>query len=98
MSQAAKVFAIVTAGSTEKQNFCTELGANLAINYKEGPFAPKVLEATGGKGVNVILDFVGGSYWQQNLDSLAVDGRLILIGLMGGSKGERVGTRNYQNH
>jgi tumor protein p53-inducible protein 3 len=78
--------AIITAGSAEKRNTCLQLGASAAIDYKAGPFAPTVKEITGGNGVNIILDFIGAPYWEQNLDSLAMDGRLIMIGMMGGSK------------
>ncbi|WP_409344617.1 NAD(P)H-quinone oxidoreductase [Paenibacillus sp. MBLB4367] len=78
--------AIATAGSEDKRAACLELGASLAIDYKAGPFAPLVREATGGSGVAIILDFVGASYWQQNIESLSIDGRLILIGMMGGAK------------
>ncbi|MCP1354567.1 NAD(P)H-quinone oxidoreductase [Aneurinibacillus migulanus] len=77
---------IVTAGSEEKRRTCLDLGASLAIDYKEGPFKPKVKEATDGQGVNIILDFIGAPYWEQNLSCLAIDGRLIIIGTMGGSK------------
>lgn len=76
---------IVTAGSEEKRSTCVALGADSAIDYKAGPFAPHVLAATGGSGVNLILDFIGGSYWEQNLQSLAADGRLIILGTMGGN-------------
>ncbi|MDI3328673.1 MAG: NAD(P)H-quinone oxidoreductase [Alicyclobacillaceae bacterium] len=75
----------VTAGSPEKLRVCLELGAATAVNYKEGPFAPKVLEATGGRGVDIILDFVGAPYWEQNLSCLATEGKLFLVGTMGGS-------------
>jgi NADPH:quinone reductase-like Zn-dependent oxidoreductase len=77
---------IVTAGSDEKRKTCLQLGASAALDYKAGPFAPMVKEITDGKGANIILDFIGASYWEQNLASLSVDGRLILIGMMGGSK------------
>lgn len=81
---------IVTAGSAEKLDACLTLGANNAINYKEGPFAPAVKELTGGKGVHIILDFIGASYFEQNVKSLAMDGKLIIIGTMGGAKAENV--------
>jgi putative PIG3 family NAD(P)H quinone oxidoreductase len=81
---------IITAGTEEKREFCKELGASEAIDYKAGPFQPKVEEWTSGSGVDVILDFIGAPYWQQNLKSLAVDGRLVIIGLMGGAKAEGV--------
>ena len=57
----------------------------MGINYKEGDFAPKVLEATSNQGVDLILDFIGASYWAQNLASLAIEGRLVLLGTMGRS-------------
>lgn len=81
---------IVTAGSEEKLTFCRELGASLALNYREGEFAAKVLEASGQRGVDIVLDFVGASYWNQNLAALATDGRWILIGLLGGARVEQV--------
>jgi tumor protein p53-inducible protein 3 len=81
---------IVTAGSEEKRKTCLELGASLAIDYKAGPFEPAVKEATEGRGVNIILDFIGAPYWKQNISCLAMDGRLIIIGTMGGSKAPEV--------
>lgn len=81
---------IVTAGSVEKRELCLSLGADIAIDYKSGPFAPHVKEATDGNGVNLILDFIGAPYWKQNIDSLAVDGKLVMIGIMGGSKVDNV--------
>ncbi len=82
----AKVF--VTAGAPEKLRRCRELGADLAINYTEEDFLTAVQEATNGKGVDVILDPVGGSYLQRNVQALARFGRLVNIGLLGGSAGE----------
>lgn len=79
---------IVTAGSEAKLTACRELGATLALNYKAGPFAPEVLAATGGAGVEIILDFVGAPYWEQNLESLARDGRIVLVSTLGGSRVE----------
>lgn len=84
----AAVRCIVTAGSAEKLERCRALGASTTINYNDGEFAPKVLEATDGRGVDTVLDCVGGKYLTQNLDSLAVDGRLVIIGLIGGAKAE----------
>jgi putative PIG3 family NAD(P)H quinone oxidoreductase len=81
---------IVTAGSEEKLAVCRELGADAAINYKLGPFQPEVLKVTEEKGVNLILDFVGASYWEQNISSLAIDGKLILISALSGSRVEHV--------
>lgn len=79
---------LVTAGSAEKCRRCIEHGADVAINYKEGDFAPKVRAATGDAGVNVVLDSIGARYLEGNLASLAVDGRLVIIGLMGGNRTE----------
>jgi putative PIG3 family NAD(P)H quinone oxidoreductase len=79
---------LVTAGSAEKCRRCLEHGADVAINYRDGDFAPKVRDATGGKGVNVVLDSIGARYLEGNLASLAVDGRLVVIGLMGGVRAE----------
>jgi putative PIG3 family NAD(P)H quinone oxidoreductase len=80
----ATVFA--TAGSAEKCAACERLGATRAINYKTEDFVGVSRELTGGRGVNVILDMVGGDYLPRNLDALAVEGRLIQIGLLGGAK------------
>ncbi len=81
----ARVFA--TAGSAAKLALCRELGAELAINYRDEPFQARVSAATGGRGVDLILDFVGAPYWEANLAALAVGGRLMLIGFLGGSAG-----------
>lgn len=85
---AAGLRVLVTAGSPEKCRRCLEHGADTAVNYRDGDFAPKVREATGGKGVNVVLDSIGGRYLEGNLVSLAVGGRLVIIGLMGGGRAE----------
>ncbi|QXV67074.1 NAD(P)H-quinone oxidoreductase [Mucilaginibacter sp. 21P] len=74
----------VTAGSEDKCRFCEELGALKAINYKKENFSEQIKELTNGKGVNVILDMVGGDYTDQNLQILAEDGRLVLINTMKG--------------
>ena len=79
---------LITAGSDEKCRRCRELGADVAIDYRAGDFAAQVREATGGRGVNVVLDSIGGKYLASNLDCLAVDGRLVIIGLIGGAKAE----------
>lgn len=80
----AGAHSIITAGSEEKRSFCMDLGASKAIDYKVGSFVEDVLEATGGKGVNTVLDFIGAPYFEQNIKSLAVDGKLILVGVLGG--------------
>lgn len=77
---------IATAGSDRKLALAKELGAEVTINYKKEDFAERVLEETNGRGVDLILDFVGASYWEQNLKSAAVDVHWILIGLLGGSQ------------
>jgi tumor protein p53-inducible protein 3 len=79
---------IVTAGSAEKCEQCLRLGADVAINYNDGPFAPKVKSATSGRGVDVVLDCIGGAYLAPNLEVLAQGGRLVLIGLMKGARAE----------
>jgi len=79
---------IVTAGSDAKCEQCLRFGADVAINYNAGPFAPKVRAATNDRGANVILDSIGGAYLAQNLEALANGGRLVLIGLMKGAKAE----------
>lgn len=80
----ARVFA--TAGSAEKCRFCEGLGADAAIDYKQADFAEEVKRLTDGRGVDVILDMIGASYLARNLKSLAPDGRLVMIALMGGYK------------
>jgi NADPH2:quinone reductase len=87
--QLAKAFGakvIVTVGSKEKADACLKLGADHAINYKTQDFVTEVKTATGGKGVEVILDMVGGDYVDRNYDAAAVDGRIVQIALLGGGK------------
>jgi putative PIG3 family NAD(P)H quinone oxidoreductase len=79
---------IVTAGSEEKCRDCRALGADVAVNYKSGDFTAAAREATGGRGVDVVLDHIGAAYLAGNLKALAVGGRLVVIGLMGGNKAE----------
>ena len=79
---------LVTAGSPEKCERCLELGAALAVDYREQDFAQEVARVTDGAGVEVILDSIGAGYLEPNLASLAVGGRLVLIGLMQGAKAE----------
>ncbi|MEV0536188.1 NAD(P)H-quinone oxidoreductase [Kitasatospora sp. NPDC050463] len=78
----------VTAGSAEKLARCAELGADIMINYREQDFVEVLREATGGAGADVILDLMGAAYLQRNVDALAVNGRLVIIGLQGGVQGE----------
>jgi len=77
-----------TAGSPEKLARCRELGADVAINYREEDFVAAVKDATGGAGADVILDIMGASYLERNLNALATSGRLVIIGRQGGSKAE----------
>ncbi|WP_113132829.1 NAD(P)H-quinone oxidoreductase [Hyphomicrobiales bacterium] len=89
--QLAKAFGaevFVTAGSAEKCQACEALGAKRAINYREEDFKTVVVEETDGRGVDVILDMVGGRYFDRNIASLAKDGRLSIIAFLGGAKVE----------
>ena len=75
-----------TAGSDEKRDACVRLGCDAAINYRTEDFAARIKELTNGRGVDVVLDMVGGPYAMKNIRSLAMDGRLVLIAFLGGSK------------
>ncbi|MDF1582533.1 MAG: NAD(P)H-quinone oxidoreductase, partial [Methyloprofundus sp.] len=89
--QLAKAFGaqvIITAGSNDKCQFCTELGADLAINYRSQDFVQAVKDYTNGNGVNVILDMLGGDYFPRNIKCLDYDGRLVHIALQKGIKAE----------
>jgi len=77
-----------TAGSAEKCRFCESLGARRAIDYKTEDFVGEIAAATGGHGVDVVFDMVGGSYVPRNLQVLATEGRLVMIATQGGAKGE----------
>ncbi|MGX7148855.1 NAD(P)H-quinone oxidoreductase [Enterococcus ureasiticus] len=79
----AKIF--VTAGTTQKLELCRSLGADVLINYHDENFSERIQQETAGQGVDVILDFIGASYWEKNIASIANDGRLILIGILGGA-------------
>jgi NADPH2:quinone reductase len=82
----ARVFA--TAGSPEKARACERLGAARGIDYHAEDFVEIVRQETGGKGVDVILDMVGAAYLARNLDAAAMEGRLVVISLIGGARGE----------
>ncbi|MFK9093617.1 NAD(P)H-quinone oxidoreductase [Bacillus salipaludis] len=84
---------ITTAGSQEKLAFCQSLGADIGINYKEQFFDEEILKATNNQGADVILDFIGASYWNNNIKSLKIDGRWILIGILGGAMVENMNIR-----
>src|SRR5919205_3108999 len=82
----ARVFC--TAGTDAKLAFCRELGADVTINYRDEDFAERVQQETDGAGVDVVLDNMGAKYLDRNLASLAVGGRLAIIGMQGGTKTE----------
>ena len=87
--QLARAFAsrvLTTVGNAEKQAFCEKLGVERAIDYRNEDFTQVVKEVTDGRGVDVILDMVGGDYVARNLKALAVEGRLVQIAWLGGSK------------
>ena len=85
-SASSKIY--VTASSKEKIEFCRDLGADEGFNYteNEGKWDEEVLAATEGKGVDLIVDFVGGSYFGRNLNAIAKDGRIVNLGMLGGTK------------
>ncbi|WP_424212858.1 NAD(P)H-quinone oxidoreductase [Streptomyces sp. BI20] len=78
----------VTAGGEEKLKRCAELGAEILVDYREQDFVAEVKAATGGAGADVILDIIGAKYLGRNVEALAVNGRMVVIGLQGGVKGE----------
>src|SRR5215203_338532 len=82
----ARVF--TTAGTAQKLDVCRELGAEVGINYREEDFVARVQEETDGAGVDVVLDNMGAKYLARNVDALAVGGRLVSIGMQGGTKAE----------
>lgn len=86
MMGATQVFG--TAGSDEKLDSAAALGLDVGVNYREADFAEAVLEATNGAGVDVILDVIGADYWERNLRAIARQGRMVLVGLMGGGVAE----------
>ncbi|MGW1990047.1 NAD(P)H-quinone oxidoreductase [Embleya sp. NPDC001921] len=88
LAAAAGARVLTTAGSAVKLERCRELGAEVAINYRDEDFVTRVREATDGAGVDVILDNMGAKYLDRNVDALAVNGRLVVIGLQGGARGE----------
>jgi putative PIG3 family NAD(P)H quinone oxidoreductase len=78
----------VTAGSAEKLERCAALGAEVLINYKDQDFVEVIKDETGGRGANVILDNMGAAYLDRNVTALARDGRLVVIGMQGGTTAE----------
>ncbi len=91
VARGARVFA--TAGSDEKCRACEAIGATHAINYRQSNFVEVIRELTHGRGVDLVLDIVGGSYVSRNLAVLGMDGRLVQIGLMGGEAAAEVDFR-----
>ncbi len=79
---------VTTAGSAEKLDVCRSLGADVAVNYHDEDFVEAVHAATDGHGADVILDNMGASYLDRNIDALAIEGRLVVIGMQGGAKAE----------
>ena len=79
---------VAVTASLEKLELCRELGADILINYRDDDFVEHIRRATDGAGADVILDIMGAAYLDRNLDALAADGRLVIIGMQGGVKGE----------
>lgn len=88
VARALGVRVAVTAGSAEKLALCRELGADVTINYRDEDFVERIRTESGGAGANVILDIMGAAYLDRNVDALADGGRLVIIGMQGGIKGE----------
>ncbi len=88
LARAKGVEVIITAGNSEKVDRAISLGASYGVNYNDEDFSSRVLEITRGKGVDVILDCIGASYLARHIKILNSRGRLVIIGLMGGSKSE----------
>jgi putative PIG3 family NAD(P)H quinone oxidoreductase len=86
LASAFGAYVITTAGSDDKCEACLKLGADRAINYRTEDFVAAVKEATGGKGVNLILDMVGGDYIERNYEAAALDGRIVQIAFLNGAK------------
>lgn len=77
---------VITTSSTKKTDICLDYGADYAIDYRISDFAEEVQRITNGHGADLILDFIGAGYYQQNIQSVALDGQIILIGNLGGSE------------
>lgn len=88
LARARGARAFATAGSADKCAACERLGAERAVNYRTEDFVAVVKEATGGRGVDVVLDMVGGDYFARNIDALALDGRLVEIATLTGARAE----------
>ena len=79
---------LVTAGSAEKLERCIALGADAGINYRTEDFVARTRELTDGQGVDVVLDIMGASYLGRNIDAVGLDGRVVVIGMQGGTHGD----------
>jgi putative PIG3 family NAD(P)H quinone oxidoreductase len=88
LAKALGATVVTTAGSEEKLELCRKLGADVAVSYRDQDFVEEVKEATGGRGADVILDNMGAKYLDRNVSALATEGRLVIIGMQGGVKGE----------
>ena len=88
LAHQAGAYVFGTAGSADKLSKAAELGMDRGINYREQDFVEVIREATRRSGVNVVCDLVGGPYWEQNIAAMAIQGRLVLVGLMGGANVE----------
>lgn len=88
LAHAYGVRVLATAGSVDKLELCRQLGAERAISYREEDFVAATREATGGHGADVILDNMGASYLDRNISALAIEGRLVVIGMQGGVTGD----------
>ena len=88
LARAVGARVLATAGTDEKLAFCRELGADVTINYKKEKFSERVLATTDKRGVDLILDFIGAAYWNENLVALANYGRMTIIGFLGGDQGQ----------
>jgi NADPH:quinone reductase-like Zn-dependent oxidoreductase len=95
MAGASKI--ITTAGTDEKCELCRSLGADVAVNYRKENFAHVVSRELGAKGVNLIIDLVGQSYWHQNTTCAAMDGKIVLVAAMSGSMIEGFNLRALLN-
>jgi putative PIG3 family NAD(P)H quinone oxidoreductase len=88
LAKAAGTRVACTVGTPDKARFCTDLGADIAINYHDDDFVALIKDFTDGAGADVILDNMGATYLQRNVEALAAEGRLVIIGMQGGSNGE----------